>query len=166
MSDELDVARICADRLVHMAASSQPLSEFLDGIPSDKRRRDAETMIDLMERVTGQPARLHGSIVGFGQYHYEYESGRKGDGPAAAFSPRKAATTIYLMDGVESHADLLSRLGPHTTGVGCLYIKDLDSVDLSVLQEVVGRSYARLTSGKFTQRARERSAPEGDTAPS
>ena len=77
------------------------------------------------------------SIVGFGTYHYRYSTGREGDGPAASFSPRKAATTIYLPDGIGAHADRLAALGPHTTGAGCLYLKDLDQVDLSVLEDII-----------------------------
>ena len=75
---------------------------FLDRVEHPVRRRDAETMLELMGRITGQPARMWGpSIVGFGSYHYRYESGREGDAPAAGFSPRKAATTVYLADGVD-----------------------------------------------------------------
>ena len=93
------------------------------------------------------------SIIGFGQYHYRYDSGREGDGPAASFSPRKAATTIYLPDGSGAYADRLSRLGPHTTGVGCLYLKDLATVDLGVLEEIVAESYRTVTSGTYGSRA-------------
>jgi Domain of unknown function (DU1801) len=107
-----------------------------------------------MGRVTGEPARMWGSsIVGFGQYHYHYQSGRQGDGPAASFSPRKAAMTIYLADGTGAYTDPLSRLGPHTTSVGCLYIKDLAQVDLGVLEGIVAESYRTLTTGTFGNRA-------------
>lgn len=92
------------------------------------------------------------SIVGFGSYHYRYASGREGDMAAAGFSPRKAATTVYLMDGFDAHEDLLARLGPHTRGKGCLYLKGLDAVDLDVLAELVRRSYATLTAGTFGKR--------------
>jgi hypothetical protein len=126
----------------------------LDKVESPTRRRDAETLLELMGRVTSEPARMWGSsIVGFGQYHYHYQSGRQGDGPAASFSPRKAAMTIYLPDGTGAYADPLSRLGPHTTSVGCLYIKDLAQVDLGVLEKIVGESYRTLTSGTYTNRA-------------
>ncbi|WP_448811444.1 DUF1801 domain-containing protein [Agromyces bauzanensis] len=129
---------------------------FLDRVDHPVRRRDAETMLELMSRATGQPATMWGrSIVGFGSYHYRYSSGREGDAPAAGFSPRKAATTIYLADGVDAHPDLLERLGPHTTGVGCVYVKDLAQVDLAVLEELVRTSYTAVTAGTFGQRARE-----------
>lgn len=129
--------------------------EYIDAVTPAKRRRDAETLLDLMARTTGEPARMWGTIVGFGEYHYRYESGREGDAPAAGFAARKAASSIYLPDGVGAHADLLDRLGPHTTGVGCLYVKDLEAVDPDVLASIVDRSYRALTSGTYTQRARE-----------
>jgi len=82
---------------------------------------------------------------------------------AAGFAPRKAATTIYLPDGVGAHADLLASLGPHTTGVGCLYIKDLDNVDLAVLEEIISRSYSTVTTGpSFGHRARDGVAANDD----
>ena len=98
---------------------------------------------------------MWGTIVGFGHYHYEYASGREGDAAAAGFSARKAATTVYVVDGVGAHAELLERLGSHTTGVGCIYMKDLDTVDLNVLETIVSRSYAALNAGTYTKRARE-----------
>lgn len=129
---------------------------YVDAVPSAVRRRDARTLWDLMERVTGAPPRMFGaSIIGFGEYRYEYPSGRSGHAPAAGFAPRKAATTVYLADGVGAHEELLAGLGPHSTGVGCLYLKDLDKVDLAVLEEVVRRSWATVTDGTFGQRAAE-----------
>jgi hypothetical protein len=130
------------------------VQDYLDTVESPNRRRDAETLLELMGRVTGEPARMWGSsIVGFGQYHYHYQSGRQGDGPAASFSPRKAAMTIYLPDGAGAYTDQLSRLGPHTRSVGCLYIKDLTQVDLGVLEKIVDESYRTVTAGTFTNRA-------------
>lgn len=96
-----------------------------------------------------------GSIVGYGTYHYRYESGREGDAPAAGFSPRRAAMTVYLANGVGAHIELLQRLGPHKAGVGCVYLKDLSEVDLDVLGEVIAQSYATLTRGTYPKRARE-----------
>jgi len=100
-----------------------------------------------MGRATGQPARMWApSIVGFGAYDYRYESGREGDMAAVGFSPREASTTVYLVDGFEAYGELLDRLGPHTLGKSCLYLKDLATVDLTVLEELVRRSYAATTS--------------------
>lgn len=95
------------------------------------------------------------SIVGFGSYHYRYASGREGDAPAASFSPRKAALSVYLTDGVGAYAELLSRLGDHSVGVGCLYIKDLERVDLGVLERIVAESYDTLSAGTYRHRAAE-----------
>lgn len=126
---------------------------FIAAVVHPVRHRDALRLIDLMTRVTGEPPRMWGTtMVGFGTYHYKYASGREGDAGAAAFSPRKAATTIYFPEGAESHPDLLARLGPHTTGASCLYIKDLDTVDLAVLEEMVRRSYTTVTAGTFGTR--------------
>ncbi|MFP3712480.1 DUF1801 domain-containing protein [Puerhibacterium sp. TATVAM-FAB25] len=137
-----------SDPREHVAAVAHPV-----------RRRDAETLLGLMARATGQEPRMFGaSMIGFGEYHYRYASGHEGDAPAAAFSPRKAATTVYLPDGVDAHAPALERLGPHTTGVGCLYLKDLGAVDLEVLEDVVRRSYATVTASTFGQRARDGAA--------
>jgi len=136
---------------------------FVAAVTRPARRRDAETLLALMERATGQPPRMFGtSIVGFGEYRYAYPSGRTGHAAAAGFSPRAAASVVYLADGVDAHADALARVGPHTTGVGCLYLKDLGQVDLGVLEEVVAASYATVTTGTFGLRAREggAAAPE------
>ena len=133
---------------------NQAVQDYLETIPGATRRRDAETLVDLMSRVTGQEATMWGkSIIGFGQYHYKYATGREGDTAAVGFAPRKAATTIYLLDGVGAYTEPLSRLGPHTTGVGCLYVKDLSKVDLAVLEAIVDESYRTLTAGTHGQRA-------------
>jgi hypothetical protein len=76
------------------------VAAHLEKVTPAKRRRDAQTLLGLMRRVTGAEPELHGSIIGFGTYHYRYDSGREGDGPAASFAPRKAATVVYLMDGI------------------------------------------------------------------
>lgn len=132
---------------------SDVVRSHLASVAHPVRRRDAETLLELMGRATGEQPRLWGTIVGFGQYHYRYASGREGDAAAAGFAARKAATTVYVLDGVDAHRDLLERLGPHTTGVGCIYIKDLETIDLEVLEEIVRRSHQRLTAGVWPSRA-------------
>jgi hypothetical protein len=125
---------------------------FLASVANESRRTDARTLIDLMQRVTGQPPRMWGpSIIGFGRYHYRYASGREGDMCAAGFSPRTTATTVYF-EGFDDYADDLARLGPHTTSVSCLYIKRLDDIDLGVLEDMVRRSYATVTTETFGTR--------------
>jgi hypothetical protein len=134
---------------------------FLETVTPAKRRRDAERLLEVMRRATdGVTPEISRGIVGYGSYHYKYASGREGDAPAASFAPRKAATTVYLMDGIDRHADQLDRLGPHTTGVGCLYLKDLDTVDLAVLEGIVRESFRTLTAATFTNRAREEDATD------
>ena len=111
------------------------------------RRRDAETLTALMQEISGREPAVWGTIIGFGQVHYRYPTGTEGDTGLLAFAPRKAATTIYLLDGVDAHADALAQLGPHTSGAGCLYIKDLEQIDLDVLKGVLSRSLAWAEAG-------------------
>jgi hypothetical protein len=133
----------------------EDVQAYLEAVPAPKRRRDATTLTELMARVTGEEPRLWGSIVGFGDYHYRYDTGREGDTAAVGFAARTGATTLYFLDGVGAHADLLEKLGPHSTGKGCLYIKDLEAVDLAVLETMVARSYAKLTAGTQGDQVRD-----------
>jgi hypothetical protein len=96
-----------------------------------------------MQNATGEKPRMWGpSIVGFGSHHYKYESGREGDMPLAGFSPRKAATVLYIARGFSDSDELLAKLGRHTTGKGCLYIKKLADVDQKVLGSLLAKSVA------------------------
>ena len=145
------------------------VAALVDAATPAVRRRDAGTLLELMSRVTGETPHRWGTIVGFGSYHYRYASGREGDAPAAGFAPRKAAMSIYLSDGIESHAAELARLGPHTHGVGCLYVKDLAALDLDVLEAIIAASYARLTAGTFGGHTRDATSHDtpasGDALP-
>jgi hypothetical protein len=135
---------------VKTVPTGDDVAAFLARVEPATRRRDAERLLALYRAATGeQPAMWGSSIVGFGTYHYRYPSGRQGDMAAAAFSPRKAATSVYVMDGFDAYGDLLARLGPHTVGKGCLYLRSLDVVDLDALADLVGRSYRTLTAGTF-----------------
>jgi hypothetical protein len=117
---------------------------FVAGVTPQRRRRDAERVLRLMAEVTGEPPVMWGpSMVGFGSVRYTYASGRTGHWPPVAFAPRRAALTLYLMDGTEAHADELARLGPHTVGPGCLYLKDLEAVDPTVLERIVRDAWER-----------------------
>ena len=116
---------------------------FLSGLADAQMQADCRTVADMMAEVTGSEPRLWGSsIVGFGSYHYRYASGREGDFMLAGFAPRKRALTLYIMAGFAEYADLLARLGKHTTGKSCLYVKRLADVDQAVLRELVTRSVA------------------------
>ena len=128
---------------------TQPTGEdveaFLAAIPAERRRADARAVRDLLTRVTGEPAVMWGkAIVGFGQQHLRYDSGRELDWMVIGFSPRKASTTIYLSDGFDAYTDLLGRLGQHATGVACLHVKRLADVEPAVLEELLTRSVAHV----------------------
>jgi len=123
------------------------VAAFLAGLTDETRRADAKTLVQLMRRVTGEKPRMWGpSIVGFGSYHYTYESGREGDMPVAGFSPRKSATVLYGMTRFPGSAELFARLGPHSTGKSCLYIRRLADVNAKVLEELVAKSVAAVLS--------------------
>jgi hypothetical protein len=118
------------------------VAAYLASIEDARRREDATAVCALMAEATGQPPVMWGSaIVGFGQRHLAYDSGRELDFLVVGFSPRKAATTLYLAGALEDYADELGRLGTHTTGKGCVYVKRLADVDTDVLRELVARSY-------------------------
>lgn len=117
---------------------------FLHAIEHEGRRQDSFEMLDIMTRLSGYPAVLWGSIVGFGRYHYAYESGREGDMFLIGFSPRKTALTAYIMGGFEKHDDLLSRLGTFKIGKSCLYMTRLSKVDRAVLEDLIAQSLAHM----------------------
>ena len=113
---------------------------FLASI-DDQRRADAEAVCAMMAKVSGEPATMWGpSIVGFGIKRYKYESGREGEICQIGFAPRKAALTLYGM-GIDRNAAIVARLGKHTTGKGCLYIKKLSDVDTAVLDELIAAAW-------------------------
>ena len=119
------------------------VTSFIDGLTDPAKRADAKALVKLMQSAAGEEPKLWGpSIIGFGSYHYKYESGREGDMPVIAFSPRKAATVLYGMTGFSQAAALLAKLGKHTTGKGCLYIKKLADVDQHVLEAMMAKSLA------------------------
>lgn len=126
--------------------TDQSVAAFLDAIPDERKRRDAQAIADLLREVTGVEPQMWGdSIVGFGRYRYQYASGREGEWFVTGFSPRKQNLTVYIMGGLEQHADLLQRLGKHKIGKGCLYINRLADIDMGTLRELVAQSVANLT---------------------
>ena len=125
--------------------SADSVAAFIESIDDPRRQREARQLVALISDATGEPPVMWGAnIVGFGSYHYRYASGREGDWMLTGFSPRKAKLSIYLMDGVERHADELAKMGPYTNGVSCLYLKSLDAVDEEVLSDVVRASVAHV----------------------
>ena len=123
-------------------ANKASVRDFLASVKNTDRRKDCEAVMKMMRRISGKRATMWGSsIVGFGSYHYRYESGREGDMPMTGVSPRAQNLTIYLMPGCEIYSALLKKLGPHTTGKSCLYVKRLSDVDADVLYAVIERAW-------------------------
>ena len=114
------------------------VTAFLDGLADENRRLDSYVVLSLMKKITGLEPKMWGdAIIGFGSQHYKYASGREGDMPLAAFSPRKQSLTLYIMTGLAEYQDLLSRLGKHKVSKACLYINRLTDVDLAILEELI-----------------------------
>ena len=112
--------------------------DFLTGVEPERRRAEGLELLEFFERVTGLQPKMWGpSMVGFGRYHYRYESGREGDAMITGFSPRKSALTLYIMPGYRDLSEKLARLGKHKIGRSCLYINRLSDVDMAVLEEIV-----------------------------
>ena len=124
------------------------VGRFIKSQPDEQVRKDCAVISKLMSEATGEQPKMWGpTIVGFGSYHYKYATGREGDMPIVGFSPRKQNLTLYvLMYGFEEQADLLKKLGKHTTGKGCLYIKRLSDVDLPTLKKIIKASVKRTRS--------------------
>jgi hypothetical protein len=121
--------------------NDQSVEAFLNSVADEKKRRDCFTILELMQQVTGTEPEMWGStIVGFGRYHYKYASGREGDWFLTGFSPRKQNLTLYIMAGFTEYEALLSKLGKHSTGKSCLYIKKIEDIDLEALRELVRQS--------------------------
>ena len=116
------------------------VKEFLNQIPDKERREDCFAVVKIMEEITGDKPKMWGpSIVGFGSYHYKYASGREGDWPVAAFSPRKKDLTLYLMPGFDEDPEI-EKLGKHSVGKSCLYIKRLSDIHVPTLKKLIKKS--------------------------
>jgi len=116
---------------------------FLDAVPSDAKRADADRIIEIMSELSGEAPKMWGpSIIGFGTYHYKYESGREGDMCRVGFSPRKAKHSFYITNGFDDYEEILSRLGKYKTGKSCLYVNKMADIDEEVLKELVTASLA------------------------
>ena len=117
------------------------VERFLRGVKDEKRRTDAHSLVALMREVTRAAPEMWGeSIVGFGRYHYRYDSGREGEWFLTGFSPRKQSLTIYIMPGFERYGALLKKLGKHRTGKSCLYLGSLSEIDLPTLRKLIKQS--------------------------
>ncbi|MFD6443443.1 DUF1801 domain-containing protein, partial [Peribacillus sp. NPDC060186] len=115
--------------------------EFIENIDSPKKRADAYQLLDIFTETTGYIAKMWGpSIIGFGTYHYKYESGHEGDAPLVGFSPRKAKISLYFATGDTKREELLKDFGKHTSGKSCVYINKVADIDLNVLKELINQS--------------------------
>ncbi len=115
---------------------------FLNSVADEQKRKDCFEILKIMQQVTKEEPKMWGpSIIGFGSYHYKYESGREGDSPLIAFSPRKQNITLYVLLGADHENPLLKKLGKHTTSKWCLYIKKLSDVDMDVLKDLIAKSF-------------------------
>lgn len=122
--------------------------DFIAALDDERRRAEAVELLELFEEKTGEHGVMWGdSIIGFGAYDFEYASGRSGSWMRVGFSPRKQQMTVYVMPGFERYDELLSSLGPHSTGKSCLYLKRLDAVDKTVLGDLVAESYEAMGNG-------------------
>jgi hypothetical protein len=125
------------------------VAAYFAAIADETRRRDCETLARLMEQATGQPPTMWGpAIVGFGSYHYTYESGREGDMCLVGFASRKGDISLYGLKAGPGHEALLQKLGRHKTGKGCLYLKGLQGIDLQVLAQLVAEGAAATKRGQ------------------
>jgi hypothetical protein len=119
------------------------VSGFIAAVADERRRADAKALVKLMQDASGEkPAMLGPSIVGFGTHHYVHDSGREGDMPVVAFSPRKPATVLYALSGAPGAATLIAKLGKFTMGKGCIYVKSLADIDMKVLEKLVKAAVA------------------------
>jgi hypothetical protein len=125
--------------------TKQSVTAFLKTVTDDQKREDAGVVIEIMRAATKTDPVMWGtSIIGFGTYHYKYAGGREGDWPIVGLSPRKQNLVLYIMPGFDEYGDLLAKLGKHTTGASCLYIKRLSDIDLPTLKAIVKLSVASM----------------------
>jgi hypothetical protein len=125
--------------------TGESVKDFLNKIPDPERRQDCFAIAKIMEEITGDEPKMWGpSIVGFGTYHYKYDSGREGDWLVTGFSPRKKDLTLYMMMGFEKHDELMKQLGKHSVGKSCLYIKRLSDIHIPTLKKLIKASVKQL----------------------
>jgi hypothetical protein len=121
--------------------TDQDVTEFINSVADEKKRTDSFKLIETMSGITGFKPYMWGpSIIGFGNYHYKYQSGHEGDAPLAGFSPRKSAISLYMASRFPERDELLKQLGKHKSAVACIYIKKLDDINMSVLKKMISAS--------------------------
>jgi len=123
------------------------VDQYVESLEGDPLKADTQKLMEIMHRVSGQEPILYGfGTIGYGVYKYEYMSGRKGEAHTLAFYPRKGKITIYLMDGTTRYAGQLAKLGKHSTTGYCIYVKQLEDVDMAVLETIIQQSYNNITT--------------------
>ena len=123
------------------------VTEYLASLDDEQTANDSHVLIEMMQRISGHAPKLWNvGTIGFDTYHYQYDSGREGDAVPMSFYPRRGKITVYLMDGTARYAELLARLGKHSTSRVCIYIKRLSDIDLPVLEQIVRESYEYVKS--------------------
>ena len=122
------------------------VDDFLNSLDNQKKRADCFQLKSWMETLSGEPAKMWGkAIIGFGSYHFKYESGREGDFMKIGFSPRAQNLSIYIIPGFERYTELLEIIGKYKTGKSCLYVKKLEDIDSDILQELITESFNYMT---------------------
>lgn len=121
------------------------VEDYFSAIENEERRNDCKTIASLMSKITKAPAKMWGTgIVGFGSYHYKYESGHEGDACLVGFSSRKGDISVYLAPDCGNQEQLLTQLGRHKMGKSCLYIRKLEDVDTKVLKQLITESVTEM----------------------
>lgn len=127
------------------ATGKDPYKFIDEWVENDQKKQDSLMLIDMMQRITGHPPKMWGpTMIGFGDWHYVSHSGREGDWFSMGFSPRKAAISLYITMDTEHHPELMHKLGKHTTGKGCIYVKRLSDIDMAVLEDLTRVCYEDL----------------------
>lgn len=126
------------------------VKDFIKSVPDEQKRKDSLVLIDIMSKITKEKPKMWGpSIIGFGSYHYKYESGHEGDMCLTGFSPRKAAISVYILMGFNKSPELMKKLGKFKTGKSCLYVKKLSDIDMKVLEELIEESVKYIKNKKW-----------------
>lgn len=125
--------------------SDKAVRDYIASLADEQTVKDSQVLLEMMQRISGSKPKLwNEGTIGFDTYHYKYDSGREGDGHILGFHPKKGKLTVYLMDGTVRYAELLARLGKHTTTGYCLYLKRLDDVELPILEQIMQKSYKNI----------------------
>lgn len=130
--------------------TEKSIEQFLEKITDEQKKSDSYKIMEILSEVTAEEPVMWGdSIIGFGSYHYKYESGREGDWMLTGFSPRKQHLTVYLMTGFDNYDHLLEQLGKYKLGKSCLYFKKLEDIDVDVLRQLVKKSIEDLKKSAY-----------------